>query len=103
MKYTSLKILKALTMASTSTRKAVGRIWGRVMDSSRRSHPAPSRLAYSYMASGTACRAAVKMTTLKPRFFQMYNSTMGTRSISPSSQNTRSAPRAATSRLITPP
>ena len=50
-----------------------------------------------------ACKAAVKMTTLKPRFFQMYNSTMGTRSISPSSQNTRSAPTATSSRLMTPP
>ena len=66
-----MKILKAFTHASTNTRKAVGRICGRVMRKDCVHQPAPSREAYSYSEGCTAVSAEANSTTENPTFFQM--------------------------------
>ena len=65
--------------------------------------PAPSSAAYSYSEGCTADSADANSTTENPTFFQIYSSTIGTRSASPSSHSTRSIPSAVTMRLMTPP
>ena len=103
IKYTSLKILNALTHASTNTRNAVGSTWGSVMRNAWVSHPAPSRDAYSYSEGCTADSAEANSTTEKPRFFHIYSSTTGARSAEPSSHSTRSNPSSVTMRFTAPP